>query len=306
VTLACAADDAGDDGAAATDETGPASTSGSADDDASSSATATSSATAGDSSAGDDVATTDGADESGTTGPGIDPPETVEEVVAIYGSAWNEHDPDARLALLELVWADGGVYRDPTMTAEGREALSDAIGGFQQGFPDAELQILGEVDTYGGLARFSWMLTGSQPLPGMDFAEFDDELRLVGITGFFGELPQDTEVPPALQAYLEAWNEPDPAMRLALLGESVTDDVHYTDPTVNAEGIEALDTTIAGFLEMFAGSTLVATSTPDSYGDEMRYGWAIEDEGGNVLLSGIDVVRVADDGRLVRVVGFFD
>lgn len=302
VTIGCAADDASDDGAAATDETGAASTSGAADDGSTSGSPSTG---ADESGAGDDAGTIDG-DESGTTGPGVDPPTSVEEAIAIYGSAWNEPDPDTRLALLELVWADEGVYRDPTVVAEGREALSDAIGGFQQAFPDAQLQLQGEVDEYGGLGRFHWMITGSQPLPGMDFVEIGDDFRIVGITGFFGELPQDTEVPPALSAYLEAWNQPDAELRQALLAEAVTDDVHYTDPTVDAEGIEALDTAIAGFLEMFAGSTLVATSTPDAYGEEMRYGWAIEDAGGTVVFSGIDVARVAEDGRLVRVVGFFD
>jgi len=289
---ACASDDDDDDGAAATDD----------------SASVTASTGPGSESSPDTTDATSGADDdpTATTGPGVDPPTTVAEVIEIYGSAWAETDPEARLALLELVWADDGIYRDPTLVAEGREALSDAIGASQQMFPDAELELVGEVDTYGSLARFYWTFSGRPPLPGMDFAELDDDLRLVGITGFFGELPQDTEVPPALSAYLEAWNEPDAGLREALLAEAVTDDVHYTDPTVDALGIDALDTTIAGFLEQFAGSTLVATSTPDAYGDQMRYGWAIEDADGNVTISGIDVAIIAGDGRLTRVVGFFD
>jgi hypothetical protein len=303
----CGSDDA-DDGAAATDDSGDdsASADDSTTDGDSATATVSASATADTSGGDDDPTATTATSDDGTTGPGIDPPTTVEDVIAIYGSAWNETDPAARLALLELVWADGGVYRDPLLLAEGREALSDAIGASQAMFPGAQIEIVGEVDSYGGLARFYWSFSGRPPLPGMDFAELDDDLRLVGITGFFGELPQDTEVPPALQAYLEAWNEPDAAMRMALLADAVTDDVHYTDPTVDAPGIDALDAAIVGFQDQFAGSTLVATSTPDAYGDQMRYGWAIEDADGNVTFSGIDVAIIAGDGRLLRVVGFFD
>ncbi|HET6583513.1 MAG TPA: nuclear transport factor 2 family protein [Nannocystaceae bacterium] len=307
VALACAADDSGDDAAAGTEDTGSASTEAGMDDDAASTMPSTLTADSG----GDEAVTTvdsDGSDGEGdgTTGAGLEPPTSVEEAIAIYGSAWNEPDPAARSALLELVWADGGIYRDPTVVAEGAAALSDTIGGFQQAFPDAELQIPSAVDEYGGLARFSWMITGSQPLPGMDFVEIGDDFRITGITGFFGELPAESEIPPALQAYLDAWNEPDAAMRQALLAEAVTEDVHYTDPTVDAEGLDALDSAIAGFQESFAGSTLVAASGLDAYGAERRYAWAIEDADGNVTFSGIDVARVADDGRLVRVVGFFD
>ena len=33
--------------------------------------------------------------------------------VAAYGQAWHERDETARLALLQQVWADDGVYCEP-------------------------------------------------------------------------------------------------------------------------------------------------------------------------------------------------
>jgi hypothetical protein len=253
----------------------------------------------------------DGTTTGETSGPSIgtelpDPPQSVEEAVTIYGAAWNETDPETRLALLELVWADDGVYADPTVTATGREDLSEAIAGFQAGFPDATLTLTSDVDHHSRVLRFSWLIDGRSPLPGLDFGEFDDDFRLTRITGFFGPLPQDSPVPPEVAAYVEAWNEPDPDIRLALLSEAMTENAVYHDPTALTVGPEGLSEHIGTYLETAAGTTLALTSTPNAYGQVMRYGWAIETLDERLILGGIDFAELADDGRLSRVVGFFD
>jgi hypothetical protein len=116
----------------------------------------------------------------------------VEEVVALYGSAWNQPDAAARRRALESAWADGAVYSDPTAHVEGREALVAHIGGFQAQMPGARLELTSGVDQHHGAIRFTWTLKasdGSVVTEGIDFGELADDGRLRRITGFFGSPP---------------------------------------------------------------------------------------------------------------------
>jgi hypothetical protein len=114
------------------------------------------------------------------------------EIVATYGAAWNEPDADGRRALLDKSWADDGIYQDPTGRAEGRDALVDHIGGFQQMFPGHTIDNASGVDTHGNVLRFAWVMRnaeGETALEGMDFGELAPDGRLTAITGFFGPFP---------------------------------------------------------------------------------------------------------------------
>jgi hypothetical protein len=117
---------------------------------------------------------------------------TIEEVVALYGSAWNEPDAAARRRTLEQAWADGGVYSDPTAHVEGRDALVAHIAGFQAQMPGARLELTSGVDRHHDTIRFTWTLKasdGSVVTDGVDFGELAGDGRLRRITGFFGPAP---------------------------------------------------------------------------------------------------------------------
>ena len=43
----------------------------------------------------------------------------------------------------------------------------------------------------------------------------------------------------------------------------------------------------------------------DHHHDKVRFGWALLDAAGAVLIEGIDFGEVAEDGRLQKIVGFF-
>lgn len=116
----------------------------------------------------------------------------IEEVVAAYLSAWNESDEHARAALLERCWAKGATYTDPTAHVEGRAALRDHIGGFQQQMPGSKLARTSGVDQHHGCIRFTWALRGpdgTQTMEGIDFGELGADGRLSRIAGFFGLPP---------------------------------------------------------------------------------------------------------------------
>ena len=113
------------------------------------------------------------------------------EIVETYGAAWNEPDDAKRTALLEQAWADDGVYRDPTATAEGRAALVAHIAGFQAVFPGRTIDFASGVDVTEHGIRWAWVMRNGDAveLEGMDFAELAADGRIARIAGFFGPLP---------------------------------------------------------------------------------------------------------------------
>ncbi len=114
------------------------------------------------------------------------------ETVRTYADAWNEPDEGKRLALLEMAWAEAGVYVDPTVELSGRQALSDHIGAVQAKRPGARIVLTSGTDEHHGLLRFHWRLDlpdGSQGAESIDFGMLDQDGRLSRIVGFFGAPP---------------------------------------------------------------------------------------------------------------------
>ena len=287
LAVACGGSD-GDDASA---EPG---TTGSDPGDTSSETSATSSDT-GSSGGEPEEGSSDGGSGDATTGDSDlpAPPTNLDETVAIYGEAWNELDEDRRRALLELAWADDGLYRDPTVVAEGRDALVDAIGAFHASFPGSELEIASDVDTYDGHLRFAWTITGTAALPGEDIGEIGDDLRLTAITGFFGPLPSGTPIPDPVAALVDAWAEEDATARAALLDAAITDDFVLRQPGLEIADRDTLD-------EHLSAGTLTLAGTPDAYGPVMRFGISTSDG------DGLAMATVADDGRLSAMTMFFN
>jgi hypothetical protein len=117
---------------------------------------------------------------------------TTKEIVEAYGAAWNEADEAKRRALLELSWADDGVFQDPRDRAEGREALLALIAGFRQAFAGGSIDLTSGVDEHHGLLRFTWRIKdagGKTLLEGIDFGELAPDGRIARIMGFWGPPP---------------------------------------------------------------------------------------------------------------------
>jgi SnoaL-like domain len=105
--------------------------------------------------------------------------------------------------------------------------------------------------------------------------------------------------------YSEAWAA-DEAERRRLLEVAWREAGVYSDPVGRAAGREALVSHIAGFQEQFPGHRIVMTSGVDEHDGWFRFGWALEDADGNIVMEGVDFGEVADDGRIARLTGFFD
>jgi hypothetical protein len=106
-------------------------------------------------------------------------------------------------------------------------------------------------------------------------------------------------------AYGEAWNEPDEGSRRQLLEQAWADDGVYCDPTAEVDGREALVAHIAGFHQQFPGVRIEFTSGVEEHHGWLRFAWAMVGDGGATVMDGFDVGRLAPDGRLSQIVGFF-
>lgn len=112
--------------------------------------------------------------------------------VKAYVDAWNEPDETARRELLHRSWADDGIYTDPLVHIEGREALVHHARKFADRWPGARIVITSGVDEHHGFVRFTWRIVspGGEGLrDGMDFGELSADGHLRRIVGFFGPFP---------------------------------------------------------------------------------------------------------------------
>jgi hypothetical protein len=105
--------------------------------------------------------------------------------------------------------------------------------------------------------------------------------------------------------HLAAYCDPGAASRLAAMRVAWSADGRLVDPPMEATGHEA----IAGLADVvvthYPGHTFRRTTAIDRHHEYARYGWALVAPDGTEAVSGLDVVRVAPDGRLGGIVGFF-
>jgi hypothetical protein len=113
------------------------------------------------------------------------------------------------------------------------------------------------------------------------------------------------ELGEVLRTYLDTWNTDDPDERAALLDRSVTDDVAFVDPVKRLIGKDALLAHIAETRLAFPGITFEPGGELDHHNHVLRQPWVARMDG-RVVLRGLDVDDVSPDGRLTRIIGFFD
>jgi hypothetical protein len=113
-------------------------------------------------------------------------------------------------------------------------------------------------------------------------------------------------VDPIIQKYDEAWNTSDASERRRLLEEALTEDCELVEPRGRFPGRDSIIDRINGFANRFPGARVDITSKVDEHNGIGRYSWRIVEPGGSEFLRGIDVVERATDGRLRRVVMFFN
>ena len=121
----------------------------------------------------------------------------VTTTVDTYLAMWNEPDRATRLALIERAWTTEGRYVDPVQEAQGHDALSAMVDAIQAQFPGQRFRRQSGVDAHHDQVRFQWDLAaadGAVTVAGVDVGVVADDGRLVSITGFFGDPPENGQV----------------------------------------------------------------------------------------------------------------
>ncbi len=106
--------------------------------------------------------------------------------------------------------------------------------------------------------------------------------------------------------YLEAFAEVDPARRAELLARAMTPEAEIWGPKRVFAGYGEISDKIEGFHRNWPGCRLVITAGPNTFLDAARFGGAIVGPDGAVLASGQSIVELGDDGRIRRVIPYWE
>lgn len=111
-------------------------------------------------------------------------------------------------------------------------------------------------------------------------------------------------LPPSFDAMLAAWNERDPEKIRGHLDAALAPDVIFADPDNHTVGVDEFDDMVRRFRKKWPDAKSERTSGFDTHHNRYRYRWLVTVAAGQAL-PGMDVAETDDQGRVVRVDGFF-
>lgn len=108
----------------------------------------------------------------------------------------------------------------------------------------------------------------------------------------------------SLEHMMDAWNERDPARVRLHLDEALSPDVVFIDPSIVTRGIDEFEANVHEVHGRLPGAEYRRTSGIDHHHDVVRYAWEIRRDSA-LVLPGFDVTEFDEEGRVLRVLGFF-
>ena len=114
-----------------------------------------------------------------------------------------------------------------------------------------------------------------------------------------------TTITDTIDLHLQAYAMADADRRRALVAANWNVDGELLDPPLEGRGHAEISALADAVLTHFAGHRFERTTAVDSHHGYARYGWDLVGPDGVVAISGIDVVQFDDEGKLLRIVGFF-
>lgn len=110
--------------------------------------------------------------------------------------------------------------------------------------------------------------------------------------------------PESLDHMLAAWNERDPDKVRSHLELALAPAVEFIDPSITTRGIDEFEANVHEVHRQLPGALYERASGVDSHNGLYRYAWQISQDG-EIIMPGFDVTEVNDDGKVLRVLGFF-
>ena len=113
-----------------------------------------------------------------------------------------------------------------------------------------------------------------------------------------------TKIPAALDHMLAAWNERDLEKIRGHLDKALAADVIFADPDNFTRGIDEFEKMVRVFRERLPEGRAERTSGFNLQNRRYRYEWLVS-SGETLLIPGMDVAELDENGRVIRVDGFF-
>lgn len=113
---------------------------------------------------------------------------SIEEIILIYTSAWNETEREAIREKIDKCWSTEGTFTDKvTNTITGRDAITELIISSYDQMGPRTFKVLAEPVTHHRSGRFRWLVIrpDGYPAEGMDYFEFNEQNHITRIVGFF-------------------------------------------------------------------------------------------------------------------------
>jgi hypothetical protein len=254
-------------------------------------------------------------------------------VVRQYLGAWNERDSEARVRILDDIWADDATYLESAGLADGpvlgREEVSDLIA--QNQGPEGtwfEPRAWYEGYAHHDLVVMPWRHCtpdGPTGVTGTDYAELDAQGRMTLAVGFtpltpdgsgIGERPtpvcggpgslHPSAVPPIVERYTAAWNAAASAEREAIFNAIADDETVFAaswDPSTSVGAAE-----ITAFIDQWRVPDnyieFSAWGDADHHDDWFHIRWRDCASDGAGFVEGIEMLHVGIDGKLERAASF--
>ncbi len=108
------------------------------------------------------------------------------------------------------------------------------------------------------------------------------------------------------RAYLALRNAATEADCRRLLTGALTENAHVVYPAFAYHGVDDIIAGLAGLHERWPGVHFAQASGIEEHHGWLRVGWRMVRDDGGVVMEGVDIATVADDGRLRQVIGFHD
>ena len=105
--------------------------------------------------------------------------------------------------------------------------------------------------------------------------------------------------------YIRVWNETEPVRRRTGVATIFAEGARYTDPLMEAEGVDQIDAAIAAAQAQFPGWTFRLRGQVDGHHDQLRFGWELGPADSPAPIEGFDVAQLRE-GRFATVLGVLD
>lgn len=114
-----------------------------------------------------------------------------------------------------------------------------------------------------------------------------------------------TAITETIDRHLEAYALADANRRNELVAASWNVDGTLTDPPLAGRGRAEISALADVVLTHYAGHRFQRTTAVDTHHEFARYGWDLVGPDGAIAVSGTDFVELDEEGKLLRIVGFF-